>query len=100
MNGDGNEDENGIGGIIGEIGAETETGAGTGTKTATRAERRVEGKREFFSFFFFNLTYSRWTSSFPSCLWPLRIFPSLPGSRLTIFIAMQVQHSYNSSING
>ena len=34
---------------------------------------------------FFNLTYSRWTSSLPSCLWSLRIFPSLPGSRLTIF---------------
>ena len=40
----------------------------------------------FFSFsFFFNLAYSRWTSSLPSCLWSLRIFPSLPGSRLTIF---------------
>ena len=39
----------------------------------------------FFFFFFFNLTYSRWTSSLPSCLWSLRIFPSLPGSRLTIF---------------
>ena len=36
----------------------------------------------FFSFFFFNLTYSRWTSSLPSCLWSLRILPSLPGSRL------------------
>ena len=36
-------------------------------------------------FFFFTLTYSRWTSSLPSCLWSLRIFPSLPGSRLTIF---------------
>ena len=35
--------------------------------------------------FFFNLTYSRWTSSLPSCLWSLRIFPSLPGSRLTMF---------------
>ena len=35
--------------------------------------------------FFFNLTYSRWTSSLPSCMWSLRIFPSLPGSRLTIF---------------
>ena len=32
-----------------------------------------------------NLTYSRWTSSLPSCLWSQRIFPSLPGSRLTIF---------------
>ena len=39
----------------------------------------------FFLFFFFNLTYSRWTSSLPSCLWSLRIFPSFPGSRLTIF---------------
>ena len=38
----------------------------------------------FSSFFFFNLTYSRWTSSLPSCLWSQRIFPSLPGSRLTI----------------
>ena len=36
-------------------------------------------------FFFFNLTYSRWTSSLPSCLWSQRIFPSLPGPRLTIF---------------
>ena len=39
----------------------------------------------FPSFFFFNLTYNRWTSSLPSCLWSLRIFPSLPGSRLTMF---------------
>ena len=46
------------------------------------------------------LTYSRWTSSLPSCLWSLRIFPSLPGSRLAFFIAMQVQQSYNSSTNG
>ena len=37
------------------------------------------------SFSFFNLTYSRWTSSLPSCLWSQRIFPSLPGSRLTMF---------------
>ena len=41
----------------------------------------------FFFFFFFHLTYSRWTSSLPSCLWPQRIFPSLPGSRLTIFLS-------------
>ena len=42
----------------------------------------------FFLFsFFFNLTYSRWTSSLPSCLWSQRIFPSLPGSRLTIFLS-------------
>ena len=44
----------------------------------------------FFSFSFssfFNLTYSRWTSSLPSCLWPLGVFPSLPGSRLTIFLS-------------
>ena len=41
----------------------------------------------FSSFFFFHLTYSRWTSSLPSCLWSQRIFPSLPGSRLTIFLS-------------
>ena len=42
----------------------------------------------FFLFLFFsNLTYSRWTSSLPSCLWSLRIFPSLPGSRLEIFLS-------------
>ena len=39
----------------------------------------------FFSFLFFS--YSRWTSSLPSCLWSQRIFPSLPGSRLTIFLS-------------
>ena len=33
----------------------------------------------------FNLTYSRWISSLPTWLWSLRIFPSLPGSCLTIF---------------
>ena len=39
-----------------------------------------------FCLVFFNLTYnSRWTSSLPSCLWSLGIFPSLPGSRLTSF---------------
>ena len=53
-----------------------------------------------FFFFLFNFTYSRWTS-LPSCLWSQRIFPSLPGSHLTFFfVAMQVQHSYNSSTNG
>ena len=36
-------------------------------------------------YYYFYLTYSRWTSSLPSCLWSLRIFPSLPGSRLTNF---------------
>ena len=41
----------------------------------------------FFFFFFFHLTYSRWTSSLPSCLWSQRIFPSLPGSRLTFFLS-------------
>ena len=41
----------------------------------------------FFFFFFFHLTYSRWTSSLQSCLWSQRIFPSLPGSRLTTFLS-------------
>ena len=39
----------------------------------------------YFIYLFLNLTYSRWTSSLPSCLWSLKIFPSLSGSRLTIF---------------
>ena len=38
-----------------------------------------------FFFIFFVLTYSRWTSSLPSCLWSQKMFPSLPGSRLAIF---------------
>ena len=38
-------------------------------------------------FFFLNLTYSRWTSLLPSCLWSQRILPSLPGSRLTFFLS-------------
>ena len=29
------------------------------------------------------LTYDRWASTLPSCLWSPRIFPALPGSRLT-----------------
>ena len=41
----------------------------------------------FIFLFFFHLTYSRWTSSLPSCLWSQRIFPSLPGSRLTISLS-------------
>ena len=41
----------------------------------------------FFFLSFFNLTYSRWTSSLLSCLWSLRIFPSLIGSRLTTFLS-------------
>ena len=41
----------------------------------------------FLYFFFFNLTYSRWTALLLSCLWSLRIFPSLPSSRLTIFLS-------------
>ena len=45
-----------------------------------------EGSSLFF-FFSFHLTYSRWTSSLPSCLWSQRIFPSLPGSRLIYFLS-------------
>ena len=40
-----------------------------------------------FFFFFFYLTYSRWTLSLPFCLWSQRIFPYLPGSRLTFFLS-------------
>ena len=41
--------------------------------------------RYAFFIYLFDLTHSRWTSSLPSCLWSLRIFPSLPDSRLTAF---------------
>ena len=37
-------------------------------------------------YIYINVTYRRWTSSLPSCLWSQRIFSSLPGSRLTIFL--------------
>ena len=53
----------------------------------------------FFFSFFFNLTYSRWTSSLPSCLWSQRILPSLPVHALQFFIAMQVQHSFLQLVN-
>ena len=50
---------------------------------------RCEGTLDwyFYFYFFLHLTYSRWISSLPSCLWSQRIFPSLPGSRLTIFLS-------------
>ena len=35
----------------------------------------------------------------PSRVWSQGIYPSLPGSHLRVFIAMQVQHSYTSSTN-
>ena len=44
---------------------------------------RATRHHTFFSVSFFHLITSRWTSLFPSCLWSRRIFPSLPGSRLT-----------------
>ena len=56
-----------------------------GTEVARLRRRFSFVLQLFFFFFFFHLTYSRWTSSLPSCLWSQRIFPSLPGSRLTIF---------------
>ena len=40
---------------------------------------------ELFFLLFFNLTYSRWASLVPSCVWSLDISPSLPRSRLPIF---------------
>ena len=48
---------------------------------------RCHRPRNLCFFFFFNLTYSLWTSSLPCCLWSQRIFPSLPGSRLTFFLS-------------
>ena len=52
-------------------------------KRTQRESLAAPPPRFFFFFFSFNLTYSRWTSSLPSCLWSQRIFPSLPGLRLT-----------------
>ena len=52
-----------------------------------RMSKELEHQLLFFLFIFFHLTYSRWTSSLPSCLWSQRIFPSLPGSRLTFFLS-------------
>ena len=46
---------------------------------------RRERKKSSSTFNAIIFTYSRWTSSLPSCLWSQRIFPSLPDSRLTIF---------------
>ena len=47
---------------------------------------------------YINLTYSRCTSSLPSCLWSLRIFPYHPSSHaLRFFITLQVQQSCNST---
>ena len=53
----------------------------------------------FFFLFFFHLTYSRWTSSLPSCLWSQRIFPSLPGSRLTIFLSRDASSAFLQLVN-
>ena len=50
-------------------------------------EHKVWKRETFFASFFFNLTYSQWTSLLPSCLWSQRIFPFLPGSRLTFFLS-------------
>ena len=52
-----------------------------------RRSRRSGSERLFFLPFLFNLTYSQWTSLLPSCLWSQRIFPFLPGSRLTFFLS-------------
>ena len=53
------------------------------TNAATSCLRHIY----IYIFSFFHLTYSRWTPSLPSCLWSQRIFPSLLGSRLTIFLS-------------
>ena len=57
------------------------------TRPAVPDYKSSHSCRFFFFLSFFHLTYSRWTSSLPSCLWSQRIFPSLPGSRLTIFLS-------------
>ena len=58
-----------------------------GAKEAMAGLKGRKARNILFFFFFFHLTYSRWTSSLPSCLWSQKIFPTLPGSRLTIFLS-------------
>ena len=60
--------------------------------TSSHSQRRTGGGQApasgalvYMLFFKSHLTYSRWTSSLPSYLSSLTIFPSLPGSRLAIF---------------
>ena len=62
-------------------------GEKTGVALHLKNRKTLFGPSVFLFFFFFHLTYSRWTSSLPSCLWSQRIFPSLPGSRLTFFLS-------------
>ena len=80
-NGDGDETGNGS-----RVGSRNGNGEENGDENTQG--RELEYRSHFsFPFFFFHLTYSRWTSSSPSCLWSQRTFPSLPGSRLTIFLS-------------
>ena len=65
--------------------AECLQGCNPPSQSASGGSCRILVEGTFFFLFFFHLTYSRWTLSLPSCLWSQRIFPSLPGSRLTIF---------------
>ena len=54
------------------------------TKTIL-GDNPVDGDSLVDIYIYINLTYSRWTSSLPSYLCSVRIFPSLLGSRLTSF---------------
>ena len=96
-NGDGSEDSSGDGNGDKDNGNGNEDRIGGGRKSDEEAQetanecrrhvgngRDLGGKRENcknerFVFFFLSSL---------SCLWSLRIFPSLPGSRVTIFLAM------------
>ena len=54
-------------------------------RTITSKKHAYRPETSYVLYYSLNLTYSRWTSSLPSCLWSQRMFPSLPGSRLAIF---------------
>ena len=75
--GDGNEIEDGNGNEDDDGG---EKGSGNGDENRDKGGEERAWEPCFL--FFFHLAYSRW-APLPSCLWSLRIFPSLPGSRLT-----------------
>ena len=78
----------------------------TPADTSTSLTSRINGmdntytythNTQFFFLFFFNLTYSRWTSSLPSCLGHKGSSHLSPVHALQFFIAMQVRHSYSSA---
>ena len=60
---------------------------GVPCREAARSMTLLGNRSPLFLLFFFNLTYSRWTSSLPSCLWSQRIFHLSPVHALQFFLS-------------